>query len=50
MAWDWKNNTLIVQYRKPREAVTAEVAEKAERRKMRDEKPPEDGDVDCKQQ
>jgi hypothetical protein len=31
--------------------VTAEVAEKAERRKMRDEKPPgEDGDVDCKQQ
>jgi len=26
------------------------MAEKAERRKMRDEKPPEDGDVDCKQQ
>jgi hypothetical protein len=25
MAWDWKNNTLIVQYRKPREAVTAGV-------------------------
>ena len=50
LAWDWKNNTLIVQYRKPVEAVRAEVEEKMERQKLSKERPPEDGDVDCKQQ
>ena len=50
VAWDWKNNTLIIQYRKPREAVKAEVEEKAERAKLGAQKPAEDGDVDCKQQ
>ena len=50
LTYDWKNNTLIMTYRKPREAVKAEVEEKAERAKLGAQKAPEDGDVDCKQQ
>lgn len=50
LMWDWKNNTLIVQYRKPVEAVRAEVEEKVQRQKLKTERAPEDGDVDCKQQ
>lgn len=49
LSWDWKNNTLIVQYLKPREALVAETEEKVERQRMR-VAAPEDGDVDCKQQ
>lgn len=49
LSWDWKNNTLIVQYLKPGEALVAETEEKVERQRMR-VAAPEDGDVDCKQQ
>eukprot|EP00740_Mantoniella_antarctica_P014753 CAMPEP_0181370202 /NCGR_PEP_ID=MMETSP1106-20121128/13277_1 /TAXON_ID=81844 /ORGANISM="Mantoniella antarctica, Strain SL-175" /LENGTH=188 /DNA_ID=CAMNT_0023486933 /DNA_START=215 /DNA_END=781 /DNA_ORIENTATION=+ len=50
LTWDWKNNTLVVQYRKPVEAVRAEVEEKMERRRLKDDTPVEGGDADCKQQ
>ena len=49
LEWDWKNNTLIVTYKKPPEALAAEVEEKVERQRMR-VAAPEDRDVDCKQQ
>ena len=35
LEWDWKNNTLIVTYKKPPEALAAEVEEKVERQRMR---------------
>ena len=48
--YDWKNNTLIVQYKKPREVIKAELEEKMETQQLRLKRAPEDGDVDCKQQ
>lgn len=48
MTWDWKNNTLLIQYRKPKLALVAEAEEKADRRRVR----PAAGDADpeCKTQ
>jgi hypothetical protein len=48
MTWGWKNNTLLIQYRKPKLALVAEAEEKADRRRVR----PAAGDADpeCKTQ
>jgi hypothetical protein len=50
LSWDYRNFTLIVQYKKPREAVVAEIEEKKDRMQLAAKKTPEEGDVDCKQQ
>lgn len=50
LTYDWKNNTLIVQYKKPRDVIKAEIEEKVETQQLRLKRAPEDGDVDCKQQ
>ena len=35
LSWDWRNNTLLIGYRKPKQAIAAEAEEKADRAKVR---------------
>ena len=34
LSWDWRNNTLLIGYRKPKEAIAAEAEERADRAKV----------------
>mmetsp|Transcript_9581 Transcript_9581/g.15722 ORF Transcript_9581/g.15722 Transcript_9581/m.15722 type:complete len:200 (-) Transcript_9581:131-730(-) len=44
------NNTLVVSYKKPQTIIDADRESRRERARMKSEKPPRDGDVECNQQ
>eukprot|EP00771_Trimastix_marina_P001795 gnl/Trimastix_PCT/2897.p1 GENE.gnl/Trimastix_PCT/2897~~gnl/Trimastix_PCT/2897.p1 ORF type:complete len:212 (+),score=20.90 gnl/Trimastix_PCT/2897:43-636(+) len=48
LTFDHSFNTLSVKYRKPPTVVRLETQARTERRQMKAERPPRDGDVDCK--